>query len=318
MNCESDSDSESGGEKITLSSGLSPEAMAALFQFIKPQSVASEEPDTEVMSQVIEASLQKNLPDPSRSDVSIVATDPHSAVEIFKQYGVVRLNNVLNTEACDRCLFTINEQLASAVDAGVDHFTKGEETGFGNVDSKENRWDMYLNYSGEVKESLQCIFDEASSPLTAFFRELFDGKDASFHELSALVCDKGAFTQRVHADTTYQAECPLFTVFVAVQEVAQGMGPTLFIPGSHTAEAHRELRYHRQDYLTVATYQSGHLQKGDCVVMDSRTLHCGDANTESRRALFYFTLLNPNFTDMGGGSMFKDLNLNLHDIPHRS
>lgn len=246
----------------------------------------------------------------------------------------MRIDNILSAGFCDACTASINTSLARAILAGSDHFSGRvfqiqsvsilfchalyiigtEETGFGNVDSKHHRWDMYLDYSGVLKDSVVSILGDSSSALSAVFHDLFDGEDAQFHEFAALISDEGASSQRVHSDTTFQPNCPLYTVFVAMQDVVRELGPTLFIQGSHTVGAHSELRHFRERYLSSSIYHQALLKQGDVVIMDSRTCHCGDANDFGRRILLYFTLLNPKFEDMGGGSKFENLHLNLHDI----
>jgi ectoine hydroxylase-related dioxygenase (phytanoyl-CoA dioxygenase family) len=148
-----------------------------------------------------------------------------------------------------------------------------------------------------------------------FFSQLFSGQDSPFYELSSLISDPSALSQRVHTDTTFQSKCPLYTVFIALQDVTEDMGPTVFIPGTHTAEAHSSLRHNRDNFLASSSYARALLSAGDAVVMDSRLMHCGDGNIAStRRVLMYFTLRNPDFSDMGGGSLHSHLSLSLHQV----
>ena len=72
------------------------------------------------------------------------------------------------------------------------------------------------------------------------------------------------------------------------------MGPTIFLPRTHTSEAHalfddREGEGHW--WLLEHSPQSlGVLSRGDVSLFDSRLLHCGAANTSPRRrVLFYFS-----------------------------
>jgi ectoine hydroxylase-related dioxygenase (phytanoyl-CoA dioxygenase family) len=115
-----------------------------------------------------------------------------------------------------------------------------------------------------------------------------------------LISKIGAESQRVHSDTTYQPTCPLYTVFIAIQDVIEELGPTIFIKGTNTSIAHNELRHKRNNFLNNSIYHQALLTVGDCVVMDSRNLHCGGENLQGNRCLMYFTVLNPSFTDMGG------------------
>jgi hypothetical protein len=266
------------------------------------------------------------------------------ALAALARDGVVRLDNVLSAALCQAAGVAICEALRRHVAAGRDAYSNSRDTPFGNVDEPGKRWDMYLDYhgtdgtgtgaartadGGEVAESVEAataagrtyrsalaaLLGAPSAPLRELFDALFDGADAAFYELAALVSDAGAASQRVHSDTVMQPSCPLYTCFVALQDTDMAMGCTHFIKGSHTSEAHHSLRHTRGDYLAAADYSAATLSRGDAVVMDSRLFHFGGANDARRRKLLYFTLQNPAFASAPGvGSKLDSLHLNLHDI----
>ena len=61
--------------------------------------------------------------------------------------------------------------------------------------------------------------------------------------------------------------------------------------------------------LYVVTNSNG------CVVhISSYQLFLSGANSVGRRILLYFTVLHPNFEDMGHGSKFSDVQLSLQSI----
>lgn len=310
LRSDDDSESDSDCEGITLAGGLSADTLAALFKFVKAADGADETDrptDTNAMAQELEDQLDHRKPDPILNPTNFEATDPCDAVEVLRKNGVVRLDNILSHELCDACLTSINVSLQIARDAGVDHFSDTLEMGFGNVDSKKKRWDMYLHNDGPMQASMQYMFGSSSSVLSSLFATLFYGLDPSLYEYSSLISDSGAESQRLHSDTTFQEECSLYTVFIALQDITSDMGPTVFIPGSNTEEMHREFRLRKNQWIAKSVIKHGLLRKGDVAVMDSRTFHCASANCSSRRALFYFTLLNPKVTNMGEGSMFDDM-----------
>ena len=94
----------------------------------------------------------------------------------------------------------------------------------------------------------------------------------------------------------------LFSAFVAMQPISRALGPTRFVPFTHTdAEAHAALESHG-DVIGLARVPKGErpwrqpgstdgslpprsyvalLQTGDVAVYDGRTLHSGGANTMS-------------------------------------
>jgi ectoine hydroxylase-related dioxygenase (phytanoyl-CoA dioxygenase family) len=147
-----------------------------------------------------------------------------------------------------------------------------------------------------------------------------------FHEFSALVCDPTADSQPIHPDASYTPDdlAPLWTVFVALQDVAEDMGATVFLPGSHQAHVHADLNSADADVknqmLASAEYRKSTLKAGDVAIMDARTLHFGSANTScDRRVLLYFTIRNPAHGDTdkdfpGCGSLFPGLHMTTTDF----
>ena len=94
------------------------------------------------------------------------------------------------------------------------------------------------------------------------------------------------------------AGAQLFTVFVALQEIADHQGPTRFLPYTHTCTiSHRELERDSPDaaFCQRAPSVSALLGVGDVALYDSRTLHCGGphrapanlAEIGVERVLFY-------------------------------
>lgn len=128
------------------------------------------------------------------------------------------------------------------------------------------------------------------------------GMGGTVHEVSSLVADPGAPRQCMHADTIVlpcpqypdASMAPLYTFFVALQDVEDDMGHTVFLPTTHTAEAHllwNSGQKQKESFISIHRAVQSALKTGDCAVFDSRIIHCGRANTsDKRRILFYFTL----------------------------
>jgi TPR repeat protein len=138
------------------------------------------------------------------------------------------------------------------------------------------------------------------------------GEDATLYELAALVSEPGAPRQPVHPDNPYQDAAPLLTCFVALQDISIDMGPTTFLPRTHTKEAHASFDAStaaRDALLCETPARVALLRAGDCALFDSRTLHCGGANTDATRAVFYFSFRNARATAPVGnvGSMRADV-----------
>ena len=175
------------------------------------------------------------------------------------------------------------------------------ESRFGGVNCRGQglfgtRQDLYQPVDApEVRAALSEFF-ERLRPLL----EPLVGLDATLHEISSLVADPGAPRQCIHADTIvlpcpqYPSASmePLYTCFIALQDVDDDMGHTLFLPQTHTDHTLWNVR--RQDQETYIAsrkaVQSG-LKTGDVAIFDSRVLHCGLGNTsDKRRILFYCTV----------------------------
>lgn len=209
--------------KITLEDGLSAETYAILLKYMQSNDINN-------------TSNNDNV-DPTRSDLSdIQSSNLANVLENFKTHGVIRLNNIVPKELCDKCLFSINESLHQATELGIDYYSSDKEMGFGNVDSSDLRWDMYLNYEDIYKELMIHLFGDHNSILNQTFRLLFNLNDnlndVEFHEFAALISDSGAISQRIHSDTTYQDNCPLYTVFISLQDINSHLGPTIYLPGT--------------------------------------------------------------------------------------
>ena len=219
------------------------------------------------------------------------------AAALLASNGIIRFRSLLSPEICDECLKRINAELILA-----DHDKRTgtyDLSGFGKVHSRSARYDMYLENDGIYHDALKDMLRRGST-LERLFGLLFSGLPSVFHEFSALVSDSGSSRQPIHPDSKYTAKPILYSCFVALQDVDETMGPTWFLPSTHTEASHGQYNNSnsgdKNAFLTSCEYRKATLRKGDVAVMDSRTLHCGGPNVSesSRRVLMYFTLRNPH------------------------
>ena len=99
------------------------------------------------------------------------------------------------------------------------------------------RQDLYQPVDAEPVKAALSEFFERLRPLL----EPLVGLDATLHEISSLVADPGAPRQCIHADTIVlpcpqypdASMAPLYTFFMALQDVEDDMGHTLFLPATH-------------------------------------------------------------------------------------
>lgn len=256
--------------------------------------------------------------------------------------GVVRINSILTYPLCDKLLSTINTNLAYELSPAISN-PQTIESGFGNVLCRDSRWDMYLHDEGVFHDALLDMFRDKSGPLGRLFDDLFDGEDAGLHEFSALISDSGSVSQPIHPDSRhphteegFSLLGPMYTVFVALQNIEKCMGPTIFLPRTNTQAAHTSHQANvgeREKFLAGCEHRVSCLKKGDAAVMDSRCLHGGDANTSTipytgtlstpgpagRRVLMYCTVRHPKLYPLcvppiPPGSKWAGLDINLSDL----
>jgi len=92
-------------------------------------------------------------------------------------------------------------------------------------------------------------------------------------------------------------------VTVALQDVSEEMGPTTFIPRSHTKKEQRlfDRKASKSEFLKSRPNYISTLSTGDAALYDSRCLHCGGKNRAPKgsaaRILFYMTFKVPGIQD---------------------
>ena len=246
------------------------------------------------------------------------------------------LGGTESNETADRCLYHALRRKDKKINDTLDFERDGVET-FENVISESvckklcESCDEMLSKSLKMTESLQkCVLDDIKSPskryslrlspkdeivseaLTSLVKSLspflskYVGADALLYELSVIISDSGSRAQQFHSDTQIlgrsKKDALLLTVFVALQNVEENMGPTLLYPRTHTRQFH-ELYFGKKTSNatsqlaalgTVPSQTSMTLSRGSGFAMNSRLLHCGGANVSksSRRRLLCVSFLD--------------------------
>merc|ERR1712032_174744 len=121
--------------------------------------------------------------------------------------------------------------------------------------------------------------------------------EAPMYELAASISDEGAGRQPLQLDTPFEAEAPMYTAFVALQDVSVEMGPRLFLPRSNTQKAYNDFMggdMKKSALLQRLPFVGSTLRAGDCAVFDSRLLYADAQNIKGRRAMLYFTFAKPD------------------------
>jgi Phytanoyl-CoA dioxygenase (PhyH) len=149
--------------------------------------------------------------------------------------------------------------------------------------------------------------------------------------LNCFMSNAGARRQLVHADhvclepvlglhVDQKGDEPiLLTCFIALQDIDTTMGPTIWMPGTHTIDAHHRFFETGRDQASTKTetyspkneilkstkaVMGAPLPKGSCVIFDPRVLHCASANNHwedptRTRALFYMSFKHPHIDHPG-------------------
>mmetsp|Transcript_17560 Transcript_17560/g.40647 ORF Transcript_17560/g.40647 Transcript_17560/m.40647 type:complete len:404 (-) Transcript_17560:121-1332(-) len=152
------------------------------------------------------------------------------------------------------------------------------------------------------------------------FPETFNAEDSEGEDGQD---DMGEIVRAVATETAI-----ICTALVALQDVSPCMGPTHVWPGTHTVGHHATLwGTSVGGKLSVAAADEAFgvdrvdmtLEKGDMVVYDSRTMHCGGANTsQSRRSVLCISLMGSGIRPDGTTwTMLRSLQnkLRLSDFP---
>jgi len=210
--------------------------------------------------------------------------------------GVARIGGVLSANAAAVLRVEVLRQLAGVRQAaGLDDGEAASRLSsvLSSVADPEReeatRWDLRLRLTRPVRSAVREALTQ---------RALTDalvaaaGADAELWECAALISAPGAAPQPLHADTLWDQEGVLFSTFIALQDVTPAMGPTRFLVGSHTLEAHEAFDDDGIDYVSAAAGSAacGLLAPGEATLYDGRVLHCGGPNrSDELRILFYLT-----------------------------
>ena len=208
----------------------------------------------------------------------------------------------------------------------------GKSSSSGGGSNGNNNGNGSSNYS-LVRKVIEGVFETYGG----------SGRESTLWELNCFMSNSGARRQLVHADNVClepvvglhppsspsaggssttgngRADEPiLLTCFVALQDIDETMGPTIFMPGTHTIDAHNRFFETGRDESSTKTESfspkndvlrrspavvGAPVPKGSCLIFDPRVLHCAGENTcsdvDKTRALFYMSFKNPKIDSPG-------------------
>lgn len=242
---------------------------------------------------------------------------PEACAAVLEKQGCLGVQQVLSKDTAAELLAFVKEENArcqAEVEAGRVEF----DSRFGGVNCRGIR--------GRFGQRQDLFMPLAAAPVTRAVREISAnlapllraacGPNAALHELSCMYAQPGAPRQCIHADTIVlpcpqfpdASMAPLYTIFVALQDVEDSMGHTQFLPYTHTADTHllwnaaNKSAQLKERFISLQPAFQSALTTGDTAVFDSRILHCGCANdSQKTRALFYLTFSRDAEWPLPGG-----------------
>jgi len=221
-------------------------------------------------------------------------------VELLRQHGVVHTPNVLSKHSAQ----SLREYALKCRDLASNEVVNGDAEEFERfsdvlspnsvLEQVQRRWDLKLPLEAPVKLAVAELL-APGSPLRQVLDEVV-GPSSTLQELGCLISAPGSSQQVCHSDTMWTPEPVLFTTFITLQDVSRDLGPTVFLPGTHSEEAHvRFDDVEEKDSLLQETGQCrGVLECAQAITYDSRLLHCGSPNEADtrdgmERAIFYLS-----------------------------
>lgn len=225
----------------------------------------------------------------------------------LKKSGVVRINGALSPETAAAMRDCIDAERVTAL-ADVAAGRRASRDRFANLVLLDKRCDLLLPLRGPCISALDELLG-AKSVLGPLLTELV-GSEGMLEEIACLISEPGSQQQPIHPDTPYTSEPTLYAAFVALQDVEPDMGPTVYLPGTHTKECHasfyggdidrgKDRNGFRtapipQEFLRSRPVVLGTLKAGDVALYNQQVLHCGSANTspDQTRRQFYVSFRN--------------------------
>ena len=235
---------------------------------------------------------------------------------VIRMEGVLRINNVISDKTADNLrVYILEQQQLAKTQTEKDVSTS--RTYYGVENRRKCRTDLQLsllrggfssylggeNFKEGISSSNTFALGDALQEMLGndgTLRRLFEvlvTVDGELYELAAVITDRGSDRQMVHPDLPYQENAPLYVVFLALQDITEGMGPTSFLLRTNTGLENAIFSSgdmeRKNEQLSRADCRISTLRKGDAVLFDARCMHCGNSNEEKTRVLFNYSFRNP-------------------------
>jgi len=245
-----------------------------------------------------------------------------SLAQELRKEGVVRIDGALTPAETALLRDFVDSERAEATRA-VAAGEVAHDARFAGLVLLENRCDLLLPLRGPSLAAVSSLL-KRGSVLGDLLTEVV-GDAAVLQEVACLISEPGSQQQPLHPDTPWSSRPSLYAAFVALQDVDLEMGPTVYLPGTQTQEAHQhfyggameahDAMAHQSaglrsppiatDFLASRQVKLGTLRAGDLALYNQQVLHCGSANlSEDRvRRQFYLSVRDPTVPVQARASM---------------
>lgn len=187
--------------------------------------------DEEIELSMVSDEEERHLLHAARSELMDPTVNKQETyLDAIQNNGVVRINKVLMQRTASQLVNFINKDLSDSI-AAVEGHRIEPLSRFSTMLSSGNRWDFKLQVDHPfVLGAMREIFKEGTAVgelLSSLITE-----NGELFEMAAFCTLPGAKRQVVHADTLWSKHPALYTCAIALQDISDEMGPTLFIPGA--------------------------------------------------------------------------------------
>lgn len=224
---------------------------------------------------------------------------PPASSEALLNDGVIRVENVLSIETTANLRIYLESKLsafAEKVETGATH-----EDYFIPVRCHEQGRRHALKLA--LEPMVVSAIAESLQVLAPFIRNMLGCGEPLIAEVFAVRSTDGAPRQPFHTDCNTGCRSPpgMLTAFVALQDITEEMGPTVFLPATYRRlEAHAAMysKADKEKLLRATSIRLGTMSEGSCTLYDTHLLHAGGANNSPHpRWLFSMTFIPnmPNF-----------------------
>mmetsp|Transcript_61581 Transcript_61581/g.179970 ORF Transcript_61581/g.179970 Transcript_61581/m.179970 type:complete len:362 (-) Transcript_61581:889-1974(-) len=206
---------------------------------------------------------------------------PVASVDALREDGVVLIPNVFPATTAA----TLRAHLEAMFEIGMATLASGTESNmFHPVAGQKERYYMPLTLEDKVVVDTVA---EALQVLAPFIRDTLECDAPILTLLGSARTSDGAPPQPLHSDDdpTGSGTPDRLTALVALQDIDQKMGPTIFLPGTHTdmrAHAAMDSPTTKARLLRTCPIRLGTMPAGSCTLFNPGVLHKGGGSSDAR------------------------------------